>query len=413
MKSKVTVFLILCMISTAHSAIITVNATHGLIDINDGVCSISEAIINANNDAATHGDCAAGDGDDTIILTSNITLTTEYENTIVGRIGTPAINSAIVLNGDGFTLERDSGLDCDLDGMDDPGEFRLLRIATNGNVDLQNTVLQNGCADGSGSSPRNGGGLLNQGTLAIHHSVFSNNQARTNGGGIENNGLGAVISVIQNSTFSGNSANSGGVIYNRATIISIQNSTFSWNSAPNGGGIYSTGTITSIQNSTFSGNSASLGGGIYNNSGTISSIQNSTFSGNSANFGGGIYNDFGNINSIQNSLFHDGSTCMGSGGSIGGNNNMADATSDGCPVLATPLTTASVGPLADNGCTTPLADGSCVMTHALLVGSEAIDLGDGNAIANDQRGYAANGTRDIGAYEFDAITDLIFRQGFE
>jgi hypothetical protein len=47
----------------------------------DGQCSLVEAIVNANNDAATHPDCAAGSGADTIVLpaNANITLSTQRD----------------------------------------------------------------------------------------------------------------------------------------------------------------------------------------------------------------------------------------------------------------------------------------------------------------------------------------------
>src|SRR5215468_9613419 len=41
----------------------------------DGQCSLIEAIVNANNDAATFPDCAAGSGADTIVLPANVNLT--------------------------------------------------------------------------------------------------------------------------------------------------------------------------------------------------------------------------------------------------------------------------------------------------------------------------------------------------
>src|SRR5262252_3382038 len=54
---------------------ITVTTTSDAL-VNDGNCSMREASINANNDAATWPDCPAGSGDDTIILPAGtITLT--------------------------------------------------------------------------------------------------------------------------------------------------------------------------------------------------------------------------------------------------------------------------------------------------------------------------------------------------
>ena len=58
----------------AKAATITVTTNNPNI-IADGQCSLIEAIVNANNDAATHADCAAGSGADTIVLPPNANLT--------------------------------------------------------------------------------------------------------------------------------------------------------------------------------------------------------------------------------------------------------------------------------------------------------------------------------------------------
>ena len=52
------------------AATITVTTNNPNI-ISDGQCSLIEAIYNANNDAATFPDCAAGSGADTIVLPAN------------------------------------------------------------------------------------------------------------------------------------------------------------------------------------------------------------------------------------------------------------------------------------------------------------------------------------------------------
>jgi len=360
------------------AATISVDGTDGSV-ANDGVCTISEAIINANDDAHTHVDCVAGSGADTINLSADITLTTEYENDPSwGRTGTPAISTAVVLDGQGYVLERDGNLLCNMNDNNESGEFRLLQVANNGNLQLENTVIRGGCVDGNRGWVPEGGGIHNRGSLSLLNTVIEGNQAAFYGGGVMNHGD---ISGIINSTFSNNSANTGG-------------------------GLASDGNIALISNSTFSNNSAKIGGAIViDTQGTISSINNSTFSGNTAPDGSAVFvNIDGQINIIENSLFHNGSICKTYGFFFNGSNNIADTTSGaGCPgVLATTLDTTTVGPLADNGCTTPLADGSCIMTHALLPGSEALDMAVGGT-ATDQRGFNAAGTRDIGAYELQAI----------
>ena len=65
--------------------------------------------------------------------------------------------------------------------------------------------------------------------------------------------------------------NKGGGIYNGHATLTISNCTLSGNSASSGGGIYNDGTVGSatltITNCTLSSNTASLGGGIYNDGG--------------------------------------------------------------------------------------------------------------------------------------------------
>src|SRR5262245_47787039 len=54
-------------VAPAAAATITVTTTSDTL-VTDGAGSIREASINANNDAATWPDCAAGSGADTIVL---------------------------------------------------------------------------------------------------------------------------------------------------------------------------------------------------------------------------------------------------------------------------------------------------------------------------------------------------------
>src|SRR5262245_43122986 len=58
----------------ATAATITVTTNNPNI-ASDGQCSLIEAIVNANNDAATHPDCPAGSGADTIVLPANANVT--------------------------------------------------------------------------------------------------------------------------------------------------------------------------------------------------------------------------------------------------------------------------------------------------------------------------------------------------
>ena len=91
----------------ATAATITVTTSDPSI-IADGQCSLIEAIINANNDAATFPDCAAGSGADTIVLpaNANVTLSAVHTASYFGGLGLPPITSQITIEGNGATIAR-------------------------------------------------------------------------------------------------------------------------------------------------------------------------------------------------------------------------------------------------------------------------------------------------------------------
>jgi hypothetical protein len=287
------------------------------------------------------------------------------------------------------------------------GEFRIFEVHGTGNLTLQNVTVRDGCADGSGVN-RDGGGILNGGTLTVINSTISGNRARNDGGGIDIDG-GTV--TITNSTISGNSASgSGGGIWNGSTLT-ITNSTISENSASgSGGGIWNNSTLT-ITNSTISGNSASGSGGGIRNTGGTANLSFVTIASNSANTGGGISRGGGTVN-IKNSIVGNntastGPNCSGTVTATGAN----FATDGSCGagfsnVPSTGLGGLNLGPLANNGGPT--------QTHALQAGSAAIDAVpsgqcsdvSGNPVTQDQRASSrtTEGPCDAGAYEALLLT---------
>jgi hypothetical protein len=262
----------------------------------------------------------------------------------------------------------------------------------------------------SGNSAEAGGGIYGSSSYAspkvtITNSVISGNSAEY-GGGIY---IGYVVGsytaqpgrlVMTNSTISGNVATDlGGGLYNRG-VSTITNSTISANVATmdpagGGGGIYSENNLT-ITNSTVSGNAASLGGGIKNVQAHYfflpggANITNCTIASNSASQGGGIHSA-SPITASKNSIIARNSSANGpdvkgdlasNGFNLIGDNSGATIStaqaSDQIGTSASPIDPL-LGPLQNNGGPT--------FTHALLLGSPAIDKGESSGSTSDQRGF--------------------------
>ncbi len=151
---------------------------------------------------------------------------------------------------------------------------------------------------------------------------------------------------------------------------------------------------------------------------TLSTASLNTFYQNTALNAGGAVWFSGAINSnLNNSLFV-GNNINGTSNNCSTNsgtfeNNMSDIGGSGCGINSDTANINLDTVLANNGCLTPLADGSCVLTHAIGVGSVAVDVAVTGTVT-DQRGFGVTNTRDIGAFEFDGINpDIIFEDRFE
>ena len=283
-------------------------------------------------------------------------------------------------------------------------------IVNRGKMTLNNTIVSgNTAADVAG-------GMFNVGTLDLTNGTVSDNAAAEDGGGIHNKGTMTVINV----TISGNTASVGGGIHNEGTLalsdssvndnqashagginnratLTVNKSVISNNSSDGeGGGIYSGGALT-IANSTVSGNTAGFGGGIYSNS-NKSEVISTTVSNNTAGVGGGLFSSgVGSAGlTVTNTIIANspsGGDCSGSFTSLGHNLD-SDSTCNLTETTDLPGVDPLLGPLARNGGPTS--------THALMIGSPAIDAGD-DAVAppTDQRGASRpqGSTIDIGAYE--------------
>ena len=219
------------------------------------------------------------------------------------------------------------------------------------------------------------------------------------GGGHKSVGVGGFGGGNGGKWAGGGGGGLGGAVFNDGGTVAVANSTFSGNSAQGG----SAGPADSSPKAV---NGCGYGAGLFNCDGTVS-VDSTTFSANtlsgSSAAGGGIYNYQGSGTAgltLRNTILANssgGADAVNNGGTVtapAGNRNLIENNS-GC---GTPYSTAdpNLGALADNGGPT--------RTHALLVGSPAIDTGD-TTLTTDQRGVFSRpqgAADDMGSFETPA-----------
>ena len=250
------------------------------------------------------------------------------------------------------------------------------------------TITNNAATNG------NGGGINNNGTMTINNSTIANNTASGLGGGIRNVSGPSTSTTnssltITNSAIIGNTAGvaGGGVdsaqpYASPTTTTSLTNVTISGNSAPTGGGVYNTGGALTLTSATVSGNSAtSSAGGLFSTLSTPVLI-NTIVAGNTGSSGASDIVAGSGVTGTNN--------LIGTGGSGG----LVNGVNGNIVGVANPL----LGPLGFYGGTTE--------TIPLLPGSLAIDNGTtGTGVpTTDQRGLSPVGGVDIGAFESQGFT---------
>ena len=219
-----------------------------------------------------------------------------------------------------------------VDGQLKGSTFTIGQNNPNIDMTLSGMTIQNGKAT-------YGGGILNEGRLAIKDSTISGNTA-TSGGGIYGTGT----MTMDRDTVTGNTATfQAGGIYNYGTLTlnsgtSIINNIADNNSYSAGGGIYSYyGTVILNSGASVINNKAShidvdnlngefvgsFGGGISSDNSMVTMNPGSTISGNAASFGGGgIYNDGGSKLTVNGGIISGNSAVIGGGildyGTFGG-----------------------------------------------------------------------------------------------
>jgi predicted outer membrane repeat protein len=273
-------------------AVLNVTTTLDVVDPNDGLLSLREAIQQA--DPATAGG-------DTIVFDGSLNAQT------------------IVLNGSSLLIDRSLNIEgpgADLLSISGNRISRVFSVSDDVQWNVSDLTIRDGKAlshSGGGISNHGGlvtvrdciftgnsgwvGGIYNTdwGQVTVSGSVFSNNFSSIGGGAIRNN-LG--ILKVSDSVFSDNwtSLAPGGAIYNSPNSgFTLSGCSLTGNTAwgGSGGAIYNSGSLT-ISGCVLSGNSsidtgfgrAASGGAIYNGAGQAS-LQASTLTGNIADHDGG------------------------------------------------------------------------------------------------------------------------------
>lgn len=294
-----------------------------------GDCSLREALNQADGDAAYS------------VINFNIPANSAG---CAGTNCTIILSSPLAPAADGgrlTTIDGNSG--ANVITLSGNGAIQILNVGSGVNLAADNLNFTRG-------SNSNGGAVFNSGTLSL-----------------------------TNSALYGNSASSGGAIYNDGgSQLSLTNVTISGNSAASlGGGIFNGGTVTTATNCTITNNTAQFEGGVVlGNASSPFTLRNTIIAGNTASFSPDAN---GNFTSQGYNLI----------GNASGANGFT-ATGDQTGVDA------RLAPLGNYGGKT--------LTHALLDGgalpSPAINTGTTTgAPTTDQRGAARVGITDKGAFE--------------
>jgi len=389
----------LVTMGSASAATIVVDTTTDAID-GAGDCSLREAVLAANTDAAVDG-CTAGDpGLDTIQLGAghyDLTLTGTPEDADLSGDLDVAADLAIVGLGNVVTSigntvgERtfhvQAGVALTLsqlavsDGFESTAGGAAVRVEDGGSLTVTDCRLIDGQAAEGGAID----GL--NATITLTRTWISGNEASANGGGVA--AIGGSLVLTDCAVVDDHSGARGGGIYARDAVITLVRSEVADNDASlEGAGLRVGGASTlTLRNVTIAGNQTpGSGGGALVTAGTDALFSNVTIAGNAADFddldgsgsgtGGGVFKSGSGTLTFQNTIIagntDDGSApdCDGLLIVSGGHNLVQDTTECGFTPLASDQT--GLDPLLE-----ALANnGGYNETMALEPGSPARDAGD-------------------------------------
>ena len=307
MRARVILFVGFFLLST--TLLVSCNPPVTDITVACSAADLVNAIQTANNSPTTQT---------TLHLTPDciydLTTIETYDTDIhPAGVGTPAIISPIVIDGQAATIRRSGALDTP--------EFRLFLINPGASLSIDRVYLKNGkVIDGSGyggailnygelsittsdileNQAHQGGAIYTTGTFSTLWSVYYNNLAEYMGGAIQNNGAAS----LDRSIFHHNQAYYGGALANHTGTAEVNGSHFDDNIAalplkPGlGGAISNTSTSPAaadvgkmhVFTSTFDNNQAGLGGAVANMNYSEIMLRESSLTNNTADRGGALLN---------------------------------------------------------------------------------------------------------------------------
>ena len=316
-------------------------------------------------------------GSNTVNLTAgcNYILTT-VDNTTFNPTGLPVITGNVTINGNSSVILRSSASGTPI--------FQILAIASGGSLTVNDLTIGNGGAGNQGPNPdpNGGGGIWNEGTVAVTDTNITNDDC-FDGCGFINAGS---ASVTDSNISSNISYNRGAAITNDNGTMTISNSTIANNFEASGAGALCNdyGTMT-ISDSTIAGNSAAFSyeiGGIAQDNGTVTMAATILANGPNGNCESGSYIDKGY------NIADDGSCDLSAVGSISNSNDI-----DG-----------SLGPLGNNGGQTEILLPAVTSPAVGVIPNPTTLNGVQVCPRVDQRGVASVGNCTIGAVEIAACT---------
>jgi predicted outer membrane repeat protein len=338
------VLLIMCGVTGPGPASANEIDVHDFTELDVGLCNFREAI-EAHNTRKAVGSCAAGDGDDLIMLDSYhnvqilnrpVTVTNGKVTIKTGQVyGLPC---AQVLESAYLTIEQGASVTLIGVGFDANGSFQRSVIENDGGEltikpvePSKQNLPPKACrfSNEKKGPPVVSGGILvnrNGGTTVIKGADFVDSSARPFRG---HGSKGGAINIVDGSVtigssfvltrFANDTADLGGAIFvDRDATLNIDSNDFQFikNRAGQGGGaIFSNGVVNidrgtgTFKSASFTHNHAQNGGAIYSDDGQLS-VDGVEFDHNeSDNDGGAVVSNErgGKVASIKNSYLHNNS----------------------------------------------------------------------------------------------------------